>query len=72
VHTVPTDADTRPVLAACEDCGGSGETSVFLYPTRPNLRGMEMSEVMYLAWHGSPRERTLAEKEIRRREVRKL
>lgn len=61
----------QPVIVPCRTCDGTGEVSVFLYPTGPNLRRMAEQEVVWLAWHGSPREQVLAEKEVRRREGRK-
>jgi hypothetical protein len=67
-----TDTPTsQPVIVDCRTCDGTGEVSVFLYATSATLRRMDEQTVMFLAWHGTPKEQVLAEKEVRRREGRK-
>ena len=70
VADVEYDATTGELVQAiadCPICKGAGSVSVYVYG-KPDLRRMATEQVMWMCWHGSARERTLAEKEIARRE----
>lgn len=37
-YTVPHDAETRPHLASCKRCSGSGKINVYVYTRRGAVR----------------------------------
>jgi len=62
-------------VADCPTCHGRGRVPLFLYSepaprTQRDVRGLTEGRLLFLCWHGTAKEKALAERELRRREVR--
>ncbi len=62
-------------VADCPTCHGRGRVPLFLYSepaprTQRDVRGLTEGRLLFLCWHGTAKEKALAERELRRREAR--
>ncbi len=60
-------------VADCPTCHGRGRVPLFLYAEHPprsqrDARGLAEGRLLYLCWHGTSKQKLIAERELRRRD----